>query len=226
MAGRCGRRSSCRWSGTRSLRPERRRAGVPLNPFARGLVQLTPEARKLRGTRRSTPARRRSTESEGGALEGWGPAGRRPEGSGARKLAPGKGRNPASWRPGRDPPLSPRPGQAVAVARGAGVWKVWRDTGGRRTGGSRNRDGTPTTGADGQTLERSGISPVGNPRMARVSNHADPRSVPRGSKWSPCDHFEPRKPPATGSVTEMPGTPHFLPCCPTPTYALRVLTVL
>jgi len=129
----------------------------------------------------------------------------------------------ASCRPGRDPPLSPRPGQAVAVARGAGVRKVWRDTRGGVTGVrrvcARSAAGPSPKGAEGLVLERSGISPVGNPPMARVSNHADPRSSYRGSKSTPQVDFEPREPPAAGSVTEMPGTPHFLPCSPTPTGA-------
>jgi len=55
--------------------------------------------------------------------------------------------------------------------------------------------------------------------MARVSNRADPRSSYRGSKSTPYVDFEPREPPAAGSVTEMPGTPRFLPCRPTPTGA-------
>ena len=99
-----------------------------------------------------------------------------------------------------DAPLSPRPGQAVAVARGAGVWKVWRDTGGRRTGGSRIRDGMRNDCHRGPIPERSGISPVGNPRMARVSNHADPRSSYRGSKSTPQVDFEPRELPAAGDA--------------------------
>ena len=102
--------------------------------------------------------------------------------------------------------------------------KVWRDPRGSVTGVrrvcARSAAGPSPKGAEGRGLERSGISPVGNPRMARVSNHADPRSSYRGSKSTPQVDFEPRGLPAAGSVTEMPGTPRFLPCCPTPTYAL------
>jgi len=105
---------------------------------------------------------------------------------GARKLAPREGTGSRELSPGRvqasqavarmtDAPLSPRPGQAVAVARGAGVRKVWRDT----AGASRECVGSDT----------------------------DPS-------------------PMSDVVTEMPRTPVFLPCCATPTYALRVLTVL
>jgi hypothetical protein len=72
-----------------------------------------------------------------GSREGRGLAGRRPGGLGTRKLSPG-----------RHPPLSPRPGQAVAVARGAGVRGVeepGRGRHGRASGVTRIRDGGPTS---------------------------------------------------------------------------------
>jgi len=162
------------------------------------------------------------------------PACCRPEGTGTRKLAPGrdgdpqavarKGRGPAGCRPegtrtrrlssGRHPPLSPRPGQAVAVARGAGVRGAEdraREPHGSATGATRIRDGSPTPSRRCRELHAP----------SRVVQHRPTRCVYRGPHRGPktrsalsAPGFRPEKGlPGPGSVTFPASSSPIRPRC-------------